>query len=363
MTNWYQEKCPSLCLESLEAAKRRQSCLTKPAGSLGKLENIAEQFSAWQATEQASIDSVAIRIFAGDHGICAQHVSAFPQEVTLQMVLNFSNGGAAISVLSQQEDADFAVVNMGLTPSLPNIDSEKLINIDIASGTADFSKASAMTTLQLELALDAGRDIILNLVQNQRKPDVFIGGEMGIGNTSSASAIYSAILSLKPTLTCGSETGITEQALQHKIKVIQTALTLHEFETSLSATQVSSEQAYDVLQKLGGFEIAGLVGAYIAAAQHHIPSLVDGFICTAAALLAVKLNPSCRDWLMFSHQSAEPGHVLALEHLNAEPLLHFGMRLGEGSGAAICIPLLKSALNLHKNMATFEEAAVANKNS
>ena len=352
MNHYFEHPCPTPCKASQQAARTRQESLTKPSGSLGELENIAVKFAGWQKTEKPTLENTLVRVFAGDHGICAQNVSAFPQEVTMQMVLNFIHGGAAISVLSNQEYADFAVVNMGLANPLPNdktlISHPKLINISIAAGTRDFSVDTAMDMNQALEAMQAGHDVIHSQVSNS--PHLFIGGEMGIGNTSAASAIYCALLNLSTEQSVGPGTGINATELQHKIQII---------ETSLHSHALNSSDPLSVLCAVGGFEIAALTGAYIAAAQQKIPSLIDGFISTAAALIACKLNPSCRDWLLFSHQSAEPAHILALQHLQAKPLLNIGMRLGEGSGSLVCLPLLKNALALHNNMATFTEAQVA----
>ena len=354
MKDWYKKTCPSPCEQSKKAAYSRQNQLTKPAGSLGRLEDIAIQFAGWQATEKPQLKTSLIRVFAADHGICAQSISAFPQEVTAQMVSNFISGGAAISVLSKQENADFAVVNMGLANPLPNqqalLSNAKLINLPIAAGTQDFSQHAAMQESQTYQALQNGRDIIES--QHENLPQLFIGGEMGIGNTSSASAIYCALLGIDPITAVGPGTGLTTSGIERKTQIIQAALRKH---------QIDENKPFAVLQIFGGFEIAGLTGAYIAAAQNKIPSLIDGFISTAAALIACRLNPSSRDWFLFSHQSAEPAHARALDFFQAKPLIDIGMRLGEGSGAAICLPLLKSALSLHNNMATFAEAAVAGK--
>ena len=348
MKPWYSQPCPAISNTAQQAAKTRQANLTKPAGSLGELETIAEQFAAWQDTTHPALDNIMIRVFAGDHGVCAQKVSAFPQEVTMQMVMNFLHGGAAISVLSDAVKADFAVVTMGLTHPLPITTSPQLIQHDIAKGTADFSQTSAMTNQQMQQALLAGKTVVQSQHHASKPIQLFIGGEMGIGNTTSASAIYAALLNISPIDASGPGTGVDKAGVLHKANIIEQALALHQ----LKSTE-------DALQKLGGFEIAALVGAYISAAQQGIPSLVDGFICTAAALIATQLNPSCRDWFMFAHQSAEPAHALALNALNAKPLLNIGMRLGEGSGSATAIPLLQTALTLHNKMATFEEAAVA----
>lgn len=359
MTHWYYAPCPTPCADSRAAALSRQAQLTKPAGSLGRLEEIAVDFAGWQATDRPELEQVMVRVFAADHGICAQNISAFPQAVTAQMVVNFVNGGAAIRALSAEADASFAVVSMGLAEPLPPMESELLLIRDVAAGTADFSQRAAMTEAQMLLSLDTGKRVVES--QLQATPDapvqLFVGGEMGIGNTTSAAAIYAALLGISPERACGPGTGLSTDGVAHKTQVVAQALALHKLtHDELKDTQAAVET---VLQCVGGFEIAALAGAYLAAAQHKIPSLIDGYIATAAALLAVKLNPSCRQWLMFAHQSAEPAHAVALESLSAQPLLDLGLRLGEGSGAAVAVPLLKAALAVHNNMATFEEAAVA----
>jgi nicotinate-nucleotide--dimethylbenzimidazole phosphoribosyltransferase len=350
MKQWYTTQAGSINYHVAEKARAYQATLTKPQGSLGQLESIAEQFCAWQGTLKPSLNKIKIVVFAGDHGVCDQGVSAFPQAVTAQMITNFLDGGAAISVLSRDLSADFSVVNMGIAFPLPDNYSqhEQLRNIDIAPGTADFSFQPAMTNEELEQALSAGRSCV-EAQANNAAIDLFIGGEMGIGNTTSASAIYAAVLSLSPADVIGPGTGVDADGLRRKQVVVEKALRCH---------QAILHKPYEVLRCLGGLEIAGLVGAYIAAAQKGIPVLVDGFICTAAALIAVKLNASVRDWLFFSHQSAEPAHITALKALDAEPLLQLGLRLGEGSGAALAVPLLKSALSLYNNMATFTTAGV-----
>ena len=369
MTYWYHTFCETPCQQSVNKAIERQAQLTKPAGSLGQLEDIAVRFAGWQSNEIASLDKIAVRVFAADHGICQQNVSAFPQQVTMQMVLNFLAGGAAISVLSEQVNANFAVVNAGIATPLP--DSKKvqnhpnLVNCPVAAGTNDFSQQAAMLVEELQQALTIGKQVIEQLIDDGAGIQLFVGGEMGIGNTSSASAIYCALLGISPDLACGPGTGIDSAGVKHKSKIINDALALHQLNTNELVNETDTDQlrekSLDVLQKVGGFEIAALTGSYIAASQRQIPSLIDGFISTAAALLAVNINPSCRDWLMFSHCSAEPAHQLALTHLNAKPLIDLGLRLGEGSGAAVCLTLIQSALSLHAEMATFAEAEVAGK--
>lgn len=364
MTHWYHTPCPPPCGDSRIAAQKYQAQLTKPAGSLGRLEDIAVDFAGWQSTFKPVLEQVMVRVFAADHGVCVQGVSAFPQQVTAQMVVNFVNGGAAICALCEAANADFSVVNMGLATSLPPIKSEQLIVSDVAAGTADFSQTRAMTEAQMHRALQAGQQVVVSHQRalNDASVQLFVGGEMGIGNTTSAAAIYCAMLQMNPDQACGPGTGLSTEGVEHKVLVVERALTLHKLTVS-DQTKAGSLDAETVLQCVGGFEIAALAGSYIAAAQNRIPSLVDGYITTAAALLAVRLNPGCRDWLMFAHQSAEPAHALALESLQARPLLDLGLRLGEASGAATALPLIKSALVVHNKMATFEEAAVAAKHA
>ncbi len=346
MISWLVEPVKKIDVDMIDQATTYQQTLTKPLGSLGVLENIAEKFSGWQSSLHPRIESISIRVFAGDHGVCDQSVSAFPQEVTVQMISNFLAGGAAVSVLAGDLGADFKVVNVGAASQLsPNLlNKPQLINRPVAEATKDFSLEPAMTSEQLNTALSIGKDVVDAL-----DTDLFIGGEMGIGNTTSASAIYSALLLLPPEKTVGSGTGIDKKGLVRKQIIVKKALDLH---------QNNLTDPYNILRCLGGFEIAALTGSFITCAQRGIPILVDGFICTAAALLAVKLNKSVSDWLLFSHCSAEPAHKFALDALGAKPLLDLGLRLGEGSGAAVAVPLLKSALSLHNNMATFSQLGI-----
>lgn len=332
--------------EFCEQATVHQNTLTKPPGSLGKLEALAIKFAAWQATIKPTLDAVHISIFAADHGIAEESVSAFPQSVTAEMVKNFARGGAAISVLANTINAKFEIIDTGVKDfSSP---SEKIISQPAGNATANFSKQAAMTNNQLQLALQAGFDA----AERAKDANCFIGGEMGIANTTSATAMACLILNQSPEALAGAGTGLDEQGIQHKIAVIESALALHK-------PQIQSP--IDVLLTVGGFEIAALVGAYIRCAQLGIPILVDGFITTAAALQAVHIKPEVRQWMLFAHISAEQGHFLLLEALQADPILNLGMRLGEGSGAAMTIPIIRHALSLHNNMATFAEAGVSEK--
>lgn len=346
--SWWLNPCKPIDAQAVEQAQARQQQLTKPAGSLGRLELVAVQLAGLQGQVKPSLDQLWIAIFAGDHGVVAEGVSAFPQEVTGQMLHNFVSGGAAISVLARQLGASLEVVDLGtVTPSL-NLPGVRHLNI--GPGTANFVEGSAMTPAQGELALQAGRDSVQRAIAAGAQ--LFIGGEMGIGNTTAASALACALLDCPVVHLAGPGTGLNAAGVSHKAQVIERALALHNAQRG---------DALQTLYNLGGFEIAALVGAYLACAQAGVAVLVDGFICSVAALVAVRLNPECRQWLLFGHRGAEPGHRHVLETLNAEPLLDLGLRLGEGSGAALAVPLLRLACDLHGQMATFAEAAVADR--
>lgn len=346
--NWLAQKISNLDAGLLEQALQHQNQLTKPPGSLGALENVAVRLCAMQKTLRPTLDRVAIRVFAGDHGVVAEGVSAFPQAVTVEMIRNFDAGGAAISVLAKALGADFSVVNMGTVSEAPT--GPAIVQQPVAAGTANFCQQPAMTSEQVQQALTVGCDIAEQL--SDHKVQLFIGGEMGIGNTTSAAALACALLQLPAAEIVGRGTGVDESGWQRKVDVVERALSLH-------SAVIADDDAVAVLQCLGGFEIAALVGCYLRCAQLNIPSLVDGFICTAAALVAIRINPACAQWLFFSHQSAEAGHGLILQHIDATPLLHLNLRLGEGSGAATALPLLRLACELHNNMASFADAGVS----
>jgi nicotinate-nucleotide--dimethylbenzimidazole phosphoribosyltransferase len=346
--SWWLNPCKRIDAQAVEQAQARQQQLTKPAGSLGRLESVAVQLAGLQGQVKPSLEQLWIAIFAGDHGVVAEGVSAFPQEVTGQMLHNFVSGGAAISVLARQLGAFLEVVDLGtVTPSL-NLPGVRHLNL--GAGTANFVEGPAMTQAQGELALQAGRDSVQRAVAAGAQ--LFIGGEMGIGNTTAASALACALLDCPVVHLAGPGTGLNAAGVSHKAQVIERALALH---------GAQRDDALQTLFNLGGFEIAALVGAYLACAQEGVAVLVDGFICSVAALVAMRLNPECREWLLFGHRGAEPGHRHVLEILNAEPLLDLGLRLGEGSGAALAVPLLRLACDLHGQMATFAEAAVADR--
>ncbi|MGY2186716.1 nicotinate-nucleotide--dimethylbenzimidazole phosphoribosyltransferase [Pseudomonas sp. SDO5591_S426] len=346
--SWWLNPCQPIDAQAVEQAQARQQQLTKPAGSLGQLESVAVQLAGLQGQVKPSLEQLWIAIFAGDHGVVAEGVSAFPQEVTGQMLHNFVNGGAAISVLARQLGASLEVVDLGTVTLSLNLPGVRHLNV--GPGTANFVQGPAMTVAQGERALQAGRDSVLRAKAAGAK--LFIGGEMGIGNTTAASALACALLDCPVAHLTGPGTGLNVAGVSHKAEVIERALALHGAQRG---------DALQTLFNLGGFEIAALVGAYLACAQEGVAVLVDGFICSVAAVVAVRLNPECRQWLLFGHRGAEPGHRHVLETLNAEPLLDLGLRLGEGSGAALAVPLLRLACDLHGQMATFAEAAVADR--
>ncbi len=343
--NWLTLPIPSPDQRYLLAAISRQKQLTKPSGSLGELEQIAIRIAAMQATDKPSVDKVWISIFAADHGVAEAGVSAFPQAVTAEMVKNFVHGGAAISVLAQQHQAHLEIIDVGVASPLAEL---TIIHQKIALGTANFLTQSAMTEVQLQSALQIGREAVTRALADNSQ--LFIGGEMGIANTSSATAIACSLLNLSPEQLTGAGTGLDSLGIQHKAEIIQQALDKHKDISPMPLT---------VLQHLGGFEIVALTGAYMAAAQQQLPILVDGFICSVAALVALRINPNIKPWLIFAHCSQEQGHQLILDALEVKPLLNLNMRLGEASGAALAIPLLRSACALHTQMATFEQAQVS----
>lgn len=346
MSQWIYQSLPQPSAEFESVARQHQAQLTKPAGSLGQLEELAIQLAALQRTNSPSVQRVAIRVFAADHGVVAEGVSAYPQQVTVEMIRNFAHGGAAISVMARELGADFRVVNVGTANPAPQ--HEVVLQYPVAAGTGNFSRTAAMNAEQLAQVLSVGSQVAEQAVAGDI--ELFIGGEMGIGNTSAAAALGCALLQESPQQLVGLGTGVDSAGLSRKIAAVQRGLNLH---------QAALDNPLEILRCLGGFEIAALVASYVRCAQLGVASLVDGFICSVAALLACRINPQLRNWLIFAHQSAEAGHSRVLEALDAKPLLQLGMRLGEGSGAAVALPLLRLACCLHNQMATFEGAGVS----
>ncbi|MFA9460433.1 nicotinate-nucleotide--dimethylbenzimidazole phosphoribosyltransferase [Thiohalorhabdus methylotrophus] len=344
--SWYHRPVAAIDDQAARAALERQAQLTKPPGSLGRLEELAVRLAGWQGVAQPVLDTVWITVFAADHGVAEEGVSAFPQAVTTEMIRNFSRGGAAVSVLAREAGAHMEVVDLGAVEApgpLPGVHSAR-----IAAGTANLRREPAMTAEGLEAALAAGHAAVDRAVAEGAH--LFVGGEMGIANTTAATAVACALTGRDPESLTGPGTGLDTEAVDRKAGVIREALALQIPDGADPA---------EVLRRLGGFEVAALAGAYIAAAQAGTPALVDGFIASTAALAAIRLSPGVADWLLFGHCSAEPGHAAVLEALGAEPLLALDMRLGEGSGAATAVPLLRQAVSLHNRMATFEEAGIS----
>lgn len=342
--DWLQEPIPALDADMLAAARNRQQQLTKPPGSLGRLEEVGVTLAAMQRTQRPSLERVRIVVFAADHGVVAEGISAFPQEVTGEMVRNFARGGAAISVLAREWGVELEVVNVGTREPLEELPG--VLDRRAGPGTANFVQQPAMTVQQLVESLAAGREAAERAMAASAQ--LFMGGEMGIGNTTAAAAVGCALLGLPAAALAGPGTGLDAAGVARKSRVIDAAL-----------AQRCPEEPLAVLMELGGFEIAALTGAYLRCGQLGLPVLVDGFITAAAALAACRQRPELASWLFYGHQSAEPGHQRLLAALNANPLLDLGMRLGEGSGAAVALPLLRAAAALHGRMATFAEAGVS----
>jgi nicotinate-nucleotide--dimethylbenzimidazole phosphoribosyltransferase len=335
--------------EAMQAAARaRQNNLTKPAGSLGRLEELSIQLAGILGQERPSIARKAVIVMAGDHGVVAEGVSAFPAEVTPQMVLNFLYGGAAINALAKAAGARVIIVDMGVAVDMP--DHPELIKRKIAYGTQNMAVGPAMTRQQAEAALQAGIDIVTAEIENGL--DLVAVGEMGIGNTTSAAAITAVFTGLPAAEITGRGTGVDDAGLARKVKVIEKALAVN---------KPDANDAMDVLMKVGGLEIAGLAGVVLGAAARRVPVVIDGFISSAAALVAAELVPAIKPYLIGSHESVEIGHQAILQHLGVRPLFDLDLRLGEGTGAAIAFNIIEGAARVLDEMATFAEAGVSGK--
>ncbi len=316
---------------------QHQRHLAKPFGALGTLEELAASFAAWQDSKRPNLERICQRIYVGDHGVIDEGVSAFNQQTTSEMLGNAANGRSPISILSEINGMDVSLVCMGTANPLDAL--ANVIDLAIAPGTSNFCREPAMSDEVLAACIEAGREY-----GAAEDCQLLVAGEMGVGNTASASAICSAALTLPVEQSVGRGSGIDDSRFEQKQKAVRAALDKH---------RTKCRNPLGVLQHLGGLEIAALMAAYIDAAQRGIPSLVDGFVSSAAALLACQLNPPVRDWLIFSHISQEPGHQHILTKLDARPLLNLGLRLGEATGAAASIPIIRSALALHNGLARF----------
>lgn len=326
-----------------QLALARQAKLTKPAGALGRLEALSVRIAGmvgrldWLPTRRAVV------VCAADHGVVAQGVSAYPQSVTAQMVLNFLKGGAAINVLARQMGARVSVVDAGVAADIAT--HPGLISAKIGLGTADLSVGPAMTPQQAEQSIQLGRNIAAAEIESGL--DILAVGEMGIGNTTSASAIIAAITGQPADAVTGRGTGLDDQQFAHKVSIVKRAL------------DVNQPSGQDTLAKVGGFEIGAMAGLMLAAAEQRTPILIDGLISTSAALIAAQIDPAVIGYLIAGHRSVEPGHRIALDWLGLTPLLDLDLRLGEGTGAVLALPLVEAAMRTLNEMATFEDAGVS----
>lgn len=333
--------------DALEGALRDAlDAKTKPPGSLGRLEDLAVALGLAQRSPRPSVDPARIVVFAADHGVAGEGVSAFPAEVTAQMVGNFVAGGAAVAVLGRTADASLEVVDVGVAADLSAL--EGIVHDKVARGTANLRVAAAMTHEELDAALASGRRAVVRAAGAGAR--TLLLGEMGIANTTSAAVLTGLLCKGSADVVTGRGTGLGDAALGRKRDVVRDAL---------GRLDGCARDPLECLREAGGLEIAALVGAMLEAPAHRLVVVVDGYIVTAAALVACRLRPEARRQLVFAHRSAEPGHDLALAALEAEPLLDLGLRLGEGSGAVLALPLLRAAAAVLADMATFADAGVS----
>ena len=323
---------------------------TKPIGALGLLEKVAHQLALIQsqgqesAVEHIELNKPSIIIFAGDHGIADEGVSIAPSAVTQQMVLNFLNGGAAINCFCAVNDIDIKVVDTGILLPVES-ESPMLISQRLGTRTNNFANEAAMSLEAVERGIELGAQLVSKTISNGT--NIIMFGEMGIGNTSSASAILSALTNRTAVECVGLGTGINNQQLTRKVAVVEQGV-----------ARCKGLDPKSILAQVGGYEIVQMVGAFLGAYQNRIPVLVDGFIVSVAAYVATLIEPNCRDYMIFAHRSEESGHKILLELLDAEPLLDLGLRLGEGTGAALAMPIIRAAAEFYNNMASFESAGV-----
>lgn len=330
-----------------EEAQRHLDNLTKPPGSLGMLEKIAVQLASIQGNSMPKLGKKSVMVMAADHGVVAEGVSAFPQEVTPQMVANFLNRGAAINVLADQMDARVVITDVGIAGEAmlhPDLHIRK-----VRPGTANMAQGPAMTEEEAIKSIEAGIELVNNEID--AGASLIATGEMGIGNTTASSAILACLCGEPIEKLTGRGTGLNDQALTRKRAVIKQALAVNEPDAG---------NPLDVLSKVGGLEIGALTGVILGAAARKTPVVIDGFISTAAALLAYKFNSKTRGYMIASHLSQEPGHRIMLEEIGLTPMLHLDLRLGEGTGAVLAFPLIEAAVKVMHEMATFDQAGVNN---
>lgn len=334
---------------AMQSARARQDTLTKPRGSLGRLEELSIQLAGMTANPLPSVERKAVIVMAADHGVVLEGVSAYPAKVTAQMVLNFLHGGAAINTLARQANARVVVVDMGVASEIEDT-SGQLVRCKIGSGTANLAQGPAMTRAQAMESIQSGIEIVE--AEIARGVDILGTGDMGIGNTTASAAIACALMDQAPDKIAGRGTGVDEEGLKRKIAAIARALDVN---------KPRAGDGLDALVKVGGFEIGGLAGVMLAAAANRKPVVVDGFISTAAAMIAASLAPAARDYMIAAHVSQERGHRLMLEWLGLYPLLDMNLRLGEGTGAVLAFHLIEASTRILREMATFDEAGVSDK--
>ncbi len=332
-----------------EQAQMRLDNLTKPQGSLGRLEEFAKQFVAITENPMPVLDKKAIFTFAGDHGVAQEGVSAFPKEVTRQMVFNFLNGGAGINVLAKHAGAEVVVVDIGVDYDFDNSPGS-LVTKKVITGTKNMRRRPAMTRDEAEKCIAVGIGLADEYAKKGYK--IFGTGDMGIANTTPSSAVAAVMTGKSVEDVTGRGTGINDDVWENKVKVIKDAISLN---------KPDSSDPVDVLSKIGGAEIGGIAGLVLGAAVNKIPVVIDGFISTAGALIAYAIEPKTKDYMFAAHNSQEIGHKAMLEKMGLQPILDLNLRLGEGTGAALAMMIIEAGIKIYKEMATFEEAAVANK--
>lgn len=339
---------PPICEGVRNAAKERQLTLTKPTGALGRLEELSIRLATATGKLQPSLHRKAVIVMAGDHGVTAKGVSAYPADVTPQMVVNFLHGGAAINVLARQAGARVCVVDVGVMQDLPEHPGLRIRKV--LPGTRDMSVGPAMTRDEACAALQVGVDAIRE--EAAKGLDIVAVGEMGIGNTTPASAITAVFTGLPVSEVTGRGTGLDDAGVKRKVAVIERAIEVNHPDPT---------DPIDVLSKVGGLEIAGMAGVFLGAASMRVPAVIDGFVSGAAALVAAEIDPRVKPYLFASHQSVEIGHRLALERMGLQAFLDLEMRLGEGTGAVLAFPILEAAVRTLNEMATFAEAGVSDR--
>ncbi len=334
--------------KAMAEAQKRQDNLTKPQGSLGQLESLSIQIAGIKGNSRPWISHKVIFTLAGDHGVTKEGVSAYPSEVTPQMVYNFLRGGAGINVLARHVGARVVVADLGVASVLdqhPDLKDKK-----VAFGTQNMMRGPAMSRAEAIRSIEAG----IELVEEEllKRMDILGTGDMGIGNTTPSSAITALLTGVDISIVTGRGTGLDDQGRERKVKIIEKAI---------EANQPDPRDAIDVLSKIGGFEIGGIAGVILAGARYGVPIVIDGFVSGAGALIATSLAPQVKPYLIASHQSAEQGHPILLKHIGLKPLLNLNMRLGEGTGAALGIFLVEASLKILNEMSTFAEAGVSEK--